>query len=158
MYAFIGNTHTKFKRAVRLLLLLATLGRGSSSSSSSLSTTVLLLVKGRVTAGLVKHVGGVALSAVRPVEMVGHEDTRTAALLALLPEAGDLAALLVHLVVLQNSELHLLVLVLDLLGLGVSLLLPLLAASEETEGPVPTQLGSGLIKGQDSEHQRNCAC
>ena len=68
--------------------------------------------------------------------MVGHEDTRTADLLgALPPQAGDLA-LVANLVVLQGSQLDLLVLVFDLLGSGVVLLLALLATATEAEDQV----------------------
>ena len=68
--------------------------------------------------------------------MVGHEDTRTTDLLgALPPQAGDLA-LVANLVVLQGSQLDLLVLVFDLLGSGVVLLLALLATATEAEDQV----------------------
>ena len=68
--------------------------------------------------------------------MVGHEDTRTTDLLGTLPpQAGDLA-LVANLVVLQGSQLDLLVLVFDLLGSGVVLLLALLATATEAEDQV----------------------
>ena len=64
-----------------------------------------------------------------PVEMGGHEDTGTALLSrALPPQTVDLAVV-VHLVVLEDSQLHLAVLVLDLLGGGVVLLLTLLTTT-----------------------------
>merc|ERR1719253_1596250 len=75
----------------------------------------------------------VALAAVVAVEMHRHEDTGPADLVrALAAQARDLVVA-VHLVELQDCELHLLALVLDLLRLGVSLLLALLAATGELE-------------------------
>lgn len=84
----------------------------------------------RITQGMQKnqktYEGETALSAVLAVEVVGHEDTGTARLVgALASQARDLAVA-VDLVVLQHSQLHLLLLVLDLLGGGVVLLLALL--------------------------------
>jgi hypothetical protein len=64
-----------------------------------------------------------------PVEVGGHEDTSAALLSgALAPQAVDLPVV-VHLIVLEDGQLHLAVLVLDLLGGGVVLLLALLAAT-----------------------------
>ena len=74
-----------------------------------------------------------ALAAVVAVEVHGHEGARTALLGALLPQASHLAGGLVNLVVLEHRELDLLVLGLDLLGLGVGLLLALLATTQELE-------------------------
>ena len=65
--------------------------------------------------------------------MGGHEDAGAALLGgALPPQAVDLAVV-VHAVVLKHGQLDLLMLVLDLLGGGVVLLLPLLAATTEAE-------------------------
>ena len=86
--------------------------------------------------GDIDQVGEAAFAAVLPVMMVGHEDTRTTDLLGTLPpQAGDLA-LVANLVVLQGSQLDLLVLVFDLLGSGVVLLLALLATATEAEDQV----------------------
>merc|ERR1719253_41485 len=75
----------------------------------------------------------VALAAVVAVEMHRHEDTGPADLVrALAAQARDLVVA-VHLVELQDCKLHLLALVLDLLRLGVSLLLALLAATRKVE-------------------------
>ncbi|KAL4388957.1 hypothetical protein GQ457_09G004250 [Hibiscus cannabinus] len=64
-----------------------------------------------------------------PIEMVSHEGSRpTLGVGALFPQPLDLPRL-VHLVELEHGELDLLLLVLDLLRLGVSLLLPLLGAA-----------------------------
>lgn len=63
--------------------------------------------------------------------MVGHEDTGAARLVrALASQAGDLAVA-INLVVLEDSQLDLLLLVLDLLGRGVVLLLALLGCTLE---------------------------
>ncbi|KAJ6404047.1 hypothetical protein OIU84_012275 [Salix udensis] len=58
--------------------------------------------------------------------MISHESPSTAlSIRALLPQSLDFAAI-INLVELEDCELDLLLLVLDLLGLGVGLLLPLL--------------------------------
>ena len=86
--------------------------------------------------GDIDQVGEAIFAAVLPVVMVGHEDTCTTDLPgALSPQAGDLA-LVANLVVLQGSQLDLLVLVFDLLGSGVVLLLALLATATEAENQV----------------------
>merc|ERR1719313_2040527 len=78
---------------------------------------------------LLDHVGERALAAVVAVEVRGHEHARAAVLVrALLAEPLHLV-LAVHLVELEHGELHLLVLVRDLLRLRVRLLLALLAAA-----------------------------
>ena len=65
--------------------------------------------------------------------MRGHEDSGSALLgAALAPQTVDLAVV-VNLVVLQHRELDLPLLVLDLLGGGVVLLLPLLGASPQPD-------------------------
>merc|ERR1719513_95438 len=81
--------------------------------------------------GLVEHVGKTALAAVLAIEVGGHEDSGTTLLgWALTAQTVDLAVV-VHLVVLEDGELDLPVLVLDLLGGGVVLLLPLLGTSKK---------------------------
>merc|ERR1719238_2284540 len=83
-------------------------------------------------AALLNEISQVAFAAVVAVLVHGHEDTRTANLMgAFTPQSGDLVVG-VDFVELEDSELHLLPLVLDLLGLGVSLLLTLLASSFQT--------------------------
>ena len=95
--------------------------------------TLLLLVGG-------VDVGESALAAVLAVEVGGHEDAGAALLGgALPPQAVDLAVV-VNPVVLKHGKLDLLVLVLDLLGGGVVLLLPLLAATAEAEDEVKGRL------------------
>jgi len=85
---------------------------------------------------LLEDVGEATLSAVLAVLVVGHEDSSAAELVgALAPQAGDLAVL-VDLVVLEDGELDLLALVLDLLGGGVGLLLPLLGTTTKAEHKV----------------------
>ena len=76
------------------------------------------------------------LSTRLPVLVPGHEDTGTTGRLRALPSESLDAALRVDLVVLENGHLDLLSLVLDLLGGGVVLLLPLLGSSSETQDEV----------------------
>ena len=81
--------------------------------------------------------------------MVGHEGPGAAlGVGALLPEPGDLAGGVVDLVELKNAELDLLVLVLDLLGLGVGLLLALLGAATEAEDEVKRGLLLDVVVGE----------
>lgn len=85
---------------------------------------------------LVEHVGETALSAVLAIVVRSHEDTSTTLSLgALSPEAGDLSVV-IHLVVLEDGELHPLLLVPQSLGLGVNLLLSLLTTTTETKHEV----------------------
>jgi hypothetical protein len=82
----------------------------------------------------------VAATAVLAVVHGSHEDTSTAlGLGALAAETLDLAVT-VDLVVLEDSELGLLALVLDLLGGGVDLLLPLLATTTQAQDQVEGRL------------------
>merc|ERR1711894_542565 len=90
--------------------------------------------------GLVEHVGKTALATVLAIEVGGHEDSSTTLLSgALAAQTVDLAVV-VHLVVLEDGELDLPVLVLDLLGGGVVLLLPLLGTSPQPEDKVKSGL------------------
>ena len=76
-----------------------------------------------------------ALAAVKTILVAGHEDTgATAGIRALLSQTGELVAL--DLVELHDGELDGLMLVLDLLGGGVSLLLALLATTTQAEDQV----------------------
>merc|ERR1740115_710610 len=105
------------------------------------------LSRGRVTARsgrrlvlLVEHVRKAALAAILAVEVARHENTRAALRVrAHAPQAGDLAVA-IDLVVLEHGQLHLLVLVLDLLRLGVLLLLALLAATAQAQHQVQRRL------------------
>ena len=100
--------------------------------------------------GLVEDVGQVALSAVLAVVHGGHEDTGTAlGLGALAAETLDLA-IAVNLVVLEHSELGLLALVLDLLGGGVDLLLPLLTSTTQAEHQVESRLLLDVVVGESA--------
>merc|ERR1719430_1702738 len=82
---------------------------------------------------LVEHVGEPALATVLTVEVGSHENSSTTLLSGTLTaETVDLA-IVVNLVVLEDSQLDLPVLVLDLLGGGVVLLLPLLGTSSQPE-------------------------
>jgi hypothetical protein len=90
----------------------------------------------------------VAAAAVLAVVHGSHEDTSTTLSLgALPPETLDLA-IAVDLVVLEDSELGLLPLVLDLLGSGVHLLLPLLGSSTKTEDEMESGLLLDVVVGE----------
>merc|ERR1719251_374189 len=85
---------------------------------------------------LLDQVGQATLSAVLTVLVIGHEHSATTVLAgALSPQPGDLA-LVTDLVILQGSQLDLLMLVLDLLGSGVVLLLAFLATTPQAEDQV----------------------
>merc|ERR1712053_24196 len=93
-------------------------------------------IEGSLLLGLVEHIRQAALAAVLPVVVSSHEDSSSALLSrALTSQTVDLAVI-INLVVLEDSKLDLLVLVLDLLGGGVVLLLPLLATTPESEHKV----------------------
>merc|ERR1719234_2060673 len=98
--------------------------------------------------GLVEHVGETTLAAVLTVKVSSHEDSSTTLLSgALAAQTVDLAVV-VNLVVLEDSELDLPVLVLDLLGGGVVLLLPLLGTSPQPEYEVEGGLFLDIVVGQ----------
>ena len=114
---------------------------------------------------LVEDIGQSALAAVLTVEVSGHEDSGSAFLSGTLaPQTVDLAIVInlntrvrivsrteeikIYLVVLQDSQLDLPVLVLDLLGCGVVLLLPLLGASSQSEDKVEGGLLLDVVVGQ----------
>merc|ERR1719238_2001758 len=87
-----------------------------------------------LVASLLNEISQVAFAAVVTVLVHGHEDARTANLMGTFtPQSGDLVVG-INLVELEDSELHLLPLVLDLLGLGIRLLLTLLASALQTVG------------------------
>merc|ERR1719278_461501 len=97
---------------------------------------------------LVEHVGEPALATVLTVKVSSHEDSSTTLLSrALTAEAVDLA-IVVNFVVLEDSKLDLPVLVLDLLGGGVVLLLPLLGTSPQPEDEVEGGLLLDVVVGQ----------
>ena len=79
----------------------------------------------------VEDIGKTTLSAVLTVVMGGHEDAGSTLLGRTLTSQTVDLPVVVHLVVLQHGQLHLPVLVLDLLGGGVVLLLPLLGTSPQ---------------------------
>merc|ERR1711997_852911 len=96
---------------------------------------------------IVKDIGETTLPAVLTVVMGGHEDASPALLgRTLASQTADL--LVVHLVVLQHGQLHILVLVWDLLGGGVVLLLPLLGASSQPQHQVEGGLLLDVVVGQ----------
>merc|ERR1719209_901862 len=95
---------------------------------------------------LVEHVGETALAAVLTVEVSSHEDSSAALLSrALTAQTVDLA-IVVNLVVLKDGQLDLPVL--DLLGGGVVLLLPLLSTSPQPEDKVEGRLLLDVVVGQ----------
>lgn len=82
--------------------------------------------------------------------MIGHESTSSAfRIRALFPKPLDLSRI-VDLVELKNRELDLLLLVLDLFGLGVSLLLSLLGTSTEPQHEMESGLLLDVVIGQGS--------
>merc|ERR1719341_2014177 len=98
--------------------------------------------------GLVEHVGETALAAVLAIEVSSHEDSSAALLSrALTAQTVDLA-IVINLVVLEDSQLNLPVLVLDLLGGGVVLLLPLLSTSPQPEDEVEGGLLLDVVVGE----------
>merc|ERR1719433_306645 len=100
--------------------------------------------------GLVEDVGESALAAVLTVEHGGHEDAGAALFSrALAPQTVDLPVV-VDLVILQHGELDLPLLVLDLLGGGVVLLLPLLGSSPEPEDEVEGGLLLDVVVGESA--------
>jgi len=85
---------------------------------------------------LADYIGQSTLSAGVTVGVVGHEDSGAADLgWALTTETGDLSVV-VNLIVLQHSQLDLLLLMLVLLWSGVNLLLSLLSTTTEAEDKV----------------------
>merc|ERR1719393_862279 len=111
-------------------------------------TWYLLLHKHLLVLGLVEHVGKTALAAVLAIEVGGHEDSSTALLgRTLTAQTVDLAVV-IHLVVLEDSELDLPVLVLNLLGGGVVLLLPLFGTYPQPEDKVKSRLLLDVVVGQ----------
>merc|ERR1719397_1007214 len=97
---------------------------------------------------LVEHVGEPALATVLTVEVGSHENSSSTLLgRALTTETVDLA-IVVNLVVLEDSQLDLPVLVLDLLGGGVVLLLPLLGTSSQPEDEMEGGLLLNVVVGQ----------
>ncbi|OZJ05554.1 hypothetical protein BZG36_01690 [Bifiguratus adelaidae] len=97
---------------------------------------------------VLEHICQTALAAVLTIMVPSHENTSTASVVgALTSETGDLAGL-VNLVVLQDSELDLLLLVLDLLGGSVSLLLTLLTTTEKLNVQVEGGASLDTVKGE----------
>ena len=94
---------------------------------------------------LLDEISGGALTAVISVEVSGHESASTAELVwAGLSESLDLLVG-IDLVVLQHSELNLLVLVLNLLWLGVNSLLLLLTTTDHWDSNIEGALLRGII-------------
>ena len=82
---------------------------------------------------LVEDVGQPTLSTVLAIKVSRHENAGTTLLSGTLTSQTIDLAIIVNLVVLQDGQLDLLVLVLNLLGGGVVLLLPLLTTSSKPE-------------------------
>ena len=98
----------------------------------------------------VEDIGQTTLPAVLTVAVSGHEDAGSTLLgWTLASQTVDLP-IIIHLVVLQNGKLHLSVLVLDLLGGGVVLLLPLLGTTPEPEHKVKCALLLDVVVGQSA--------
>ena len=121
--------------AQRLFLLLATtLGRcGLGLLHGGL---LLGLVGIRILARILEHVSQTTLATVMAIEVHGHVHTSAALIIrALLTKALNLSRRF-HTVVLENRKLNLLVLALDFAGLGVGLLLALLASTKKSQREV----------------------
>jgi hypothetical protein len=103
---------------------------------------------GRNLFGIVENVGKVAAAAVLAVVHGSHEDTSAALGLGALAAETLNLAITVDLVVLEDSELGLLPLVLDLLGGGVDLLLPLLGSTTQAEDQVESGLLLDVVVGE----------
>ena len=89
-----------------------------------------------------------ALAAMESILVHSHADSSTARLVgAVLAGPSDLAAS-VNLVELQHGQLGVLVDVVGLLGLGVGLLLPLLATTAQTQHQVERRLLLDVVVGQ----------
>merc|ERR1712098_854797 len=84
----------------------------------------------------VEDIGEAALATVLPVEVRSHEDASPTLLCRTLTAQPVDLPVVIHLVVLEHSEFNFAVLVLDLLGGGVILLLPLLATSAKPQHQV----------------------
>ena len=97
---------------------------------------------------LVEDIGKTTLPAVLTVVVGGHEDPGPALLGRTLASQTVDFPVVLNLVVLQHGHFHLLVLVLDLLGGGVVLLLPLLGASPQPQHQVEGGLLLDVVVGQ----------
>ncbi|KAL4570186.1 hypothetical protein LXL04_025837 [Taraxacum kok-saghyz] len=83
-----------------------------------------------------KHISETTLATIVPIEMVRHESPRTTLTIrTLFPQPLHLSGI-INLVELQHTQLHLLVLMLDLLRFRVGLLLALLGTTTKTENQV----------------------
>jgi len=94
------------------------------------------------------NVGESTLTTVMAIKMTRHESpSSTGCVRALLPQTLNLSRS-IDFVKLKNSELNLLMLVLDLLRLGVSLLLPLLSTTTETEDEMKRRFLLDVVVGE----------
>ncbi|KAK1584453.1 hypothetical protein Q3G72_033170 [Acer saccharum] len=90
------------------------------------------------------------LTTVVPIKVIGHKSTRTALCVGiLLPQPLDLPEV-IDLVELQHSQLHLLLLLLELLWLSVGLLLRLLGTTAKAEHQVESGLLLDVVVGQSA--------
>merc|ERR1719507_773179 len=102
----------------------------------------------RLTFRLFEDVGEPALAAVLAIVVCRHKDSSAAFLgRALAAETVDFP-IVVHLIILELSKMHCLVLVADLLGGGVVLLLPLLGPSSQPEHEMESRLFLNVVVGQ----------
>merc|ERR1712093_126349 len=85
---------------------------------------------------VLEHVSQMALATVLTVEVLGHKDTSTTVGMGALTTHASHLVGSIDLVVLEHMKFDLLLLVLDLLGLGVGLLLTLLTTSTQAEHKV----------------------
>merc|ERR1712098_1043252 len=82
--------------------------------------------------------------------MSSHENSSSTLLSGTLTSQTVDLAVIVHLIVLQHGQLHLAVLVLDLLGGGVILLLPFLGTSPQPEDQMKGGLLLDVVVGQST--------
>ena len=97
---------------------------------------------------LVKDVGEVTFAAVLSVVHSSHEDACSAFLGRALPSQTLDLPIAIDLVVLEYCKLGLLALVLDLLGSGVHLLLPLLCTTSKAEDEMKSRLLLDVVVGE----------
>ena len=101
-----------------------------------------------ITTSLLVHISQPTFSTVMAVKMVGHESpSSTFSIRALLPQPLNFPRI-INLVELKHSKLDLLLLVLNLLGLCIGLLLPLLGSTTKTKHQVESRFLLDVVIGE----------
>lgn len=93
-----------------------------------------MVMRLRISIAFLNEVGQVALSAVVPVEVHGHEDSRTAHLVGALATKARHLVVGIHLVEFKHCELDLFPFVLDFLWFRVRFFFPFFASSGQLHG------------------------